>query len=231
LACREDERARRIAQIPDSYNPWLHLTLTVGSGLAVLGVALWFLEDVAWTELLVVPVMFVISNVGEWRAHRDLLHRRIWPVTFLYDQHTPSHHVVYQHDSMGLRSRKELKLILIPPFGVALITVGVAPFAVAAGQLLTPNSGWLVLVTAALYVVTYELTHLSYHWPEDTRLGRNPVIAWLREHHRRHHDPRLMQKWNFNVTVPLWDVVRGTRIRDDQLDERDRERAAVTEGR
>ena len=24
--------------------------------------------------------------------------------------------------------------------------------------------------------------------------------------------PRLMQKWNFNVTVPLWDFVRGTKI-------------------
>jgi len=32
----------------------------------------------------------------------------------------------------------------------------------------------------------------------------------LREHHRRHHHPALMQKWNFNVTVPLFDWVHRT---------------------
>jgi len=30
-----------------------------------------------------------------------------------------------------------------------------------------------------------------------------------------HHAPELMQKWNFNVTIPLWDWVRRT-IRRDQ---------------
>jgi sterol desaturase/sphingolipid hydroxylase (fatty acid hydroxylase superfamily) len=30
----------------------------------------------------------------------------------------------------------------------------------------------------------------------------------LRRHHERHHAPE--RRWNFNVTVPLWDVLRGT---------------------
>ncbi len=36
------------------------------------------------------------------------------------------------------------------------------------------------------------------------------IIRALRTHHARHHDPRLMQRWNFNVTVPLFDAVMGT---------------------
>jgi len=54
-------------------------------------------------------------------------------------------------------------------------------------------------------MVGYELSHLSYHLPETTWIGRRRVIRWLREHHARHHDPRLMQKWNFNVTIPVFD--------------------------
>jgi sterol desaturase/sphingolipid hydroxylase (fatty acid hydroxylase superfamily) len=61
-----------------------------------------------------------------------------------------------------------------------------------------------------LYVLSYEWLHLAYHLPQDTVLGRNPLVRVLARHHARHHDPRLMQKWNFNVTVPLWDWVRGT---------------------
>jgi sterol desaturase/sphingolipid hydroxylase (fatty acid hydroxylase superfamily) len=61
-----------------------------------------------------------------------------------------------------------------------------------------------------LYVVSYEWLHLAYHLPADSFIGRRWLIARLRRHHALHHDPRLMQKWNFNVTFPIWDRVRGT---------------------
>jgi hypothetical protein len=208
----DEKRERVLASISEGYSPWLHLGLTVGSGLAVLAVAVWFIRALEPLELLVVPAMFLVANAGEWWVHRDLLHKRIRPFTILYDQHTPLHHVAYQYDTMGIRSLQELRLILIPPFGVAMITLGVAPFALLAGWLLTANCGWLVLVTAAIYVVVYELLHLTYHLPADGAVGRLALVGWLREHHRRHHDPRLMQRWNMNVSFPLWDVVRRTRI-------------------
>ena len=208
----DHKREQVLASVSEGYNPWLHLCLTVGSGVAVLAVSIWFIEALDVLELLVIPAMFLAANAGEWRVHRDLLHKRIRLFTILYDQHTPLHHVAYQYDTMGIRSLRELKLILIPSFGVAMITVGVAPFALLAGWLVTANCGWLVLVTSALYVVIYELLHLTYHLPPNSALGRLSVVGWLREHHRRHHDPRLMQRWNMNVSFPLWDLVRGTRI-------------------
>jgi sterol desaturase/sphingolipid hydroxylase (fatty acid hydroxylase superfamily) len=85
-----------------------------------------------------------------------------------------------------------------------------APIAFALALLLTHNCGWIALATSGVYVVTYELTHLAYHMPEDSWVGRLPLVAVLREHHRRHHHPALMQKWNFNVTVPLFDWIHGT---------------------
>ena len=61
-----------------------------------------------------------------------------------------------------------------------------------------------------LYVVSYEWLHLSFHLPATHFIARLGVVKKLKRHHATHHDPRLMQKWNFNVTVPLWDWVRGT---------------------
>ena len=90
------------------------------------------------------------------------------------------------------------------------IVLAAAPPALLAGWLLGPNVGWLVLLTAALYVVGYELSHLAYHLPEESFIGQRKLVRVMREHHARHHDPRLMQRYNFNVTVPLGDLLFGT---------------------
>ena len=68
----------------------------------------------------------------------------------------------------------------------------------------------LFIATSLMFFLMYEWLHLAYHIPEGTRLGRNPLIAKLRSLHQRHHDPRLMKRWNFNVTVPLFDWLHGT---------------------
>jgi len=34
--------------------------------------------------------------------------------------------------------------------------------------------------------------------------------VWLRRHHAAHHDPRLMTRYNFNVTFPIADRLFGT---------------------
>ncbi len=210
----EDRREQILSSIPASYSPAAHLAFTVGTGLAVLALALHEMHDVVWQELLVVPAMLLLSNFGEHIAHRRLLHKRVRGFAILYDQHTPRHHVMYPANGMSIRVARELKLVLIPAFGVGLITVSVSPFALGAALLLSPNAGWLVLTAVALYVVTYEVTHLLYHLPEDHVLTRNRVVRFMREHHRRHHNPKLMKRYNFNVTFPLADIVLGTRITD-----------------
>ena len=42
-------------------------------------------------------------------------------------------------------------------------------------------------------------------------MARVPGVAWLRQHHTTHHDPRLMSAWNFNITFPICDALLGTR--------------------
>jgi hypothetical protein len=163
----------------------------------------------AW-QLLLVPVFLVVSNAIEWHAHRGLLHRRTWPLEVLYVRHTPQHHAVYVADDMFIRDWREVKLILLPAWGILAILAAAAPIAAAfvvAGQ---PNLAALWVATVAAYVLAYEWLHLAYHLPADGAVGRLRMTRWLRRHHQRHHAPQHMQRWNFNVSVPLWDHVRGT---------------------
>ncbi len=207
---RQRTRARLLGEIPARYNPWLHLGCTTGIGGALLVLGAFEIHRVRPLELLTLPVVFLLSNGFEWRAHKHLLHRPRWPLQLLYRKHTPEHHVVYVEDDMSIRSFRELRLVLIPAVGVLAIVVSLAPFAALMGRLFTPNVGWLVLLSGGLYMVGYELSHLSYHLPPDSFVGRMSLVRVLRHHHARHHDPRLMQRWNFNVTIPLFDWLYGT---------------------
>jgi hypothetical protein len=207
---RQQVRRRLLGNIPKRYSPWLHLACTTGIGVAVLVIGALGIHRLRAVELVTIPAVFFISNAFEWRAHRGLLHRATWPFEVLYRRHTPEHHVVYIESDMSIRDWRELKLVLIPAAGVLGIVITLAPLSALIGWLVTANAGWLVLATAGLYMVAYELSHLSYHLPPDSFVGRRALVRLLRQHHARHHDPRLMQKWNFNVTIPIFDWIHGT---------------------
>ena len=156
------------------------------------------------------PGVFLLSNFFEWRVHKHVLHKRRWPLQVIYDKHTPMHHMIYIEEDMALRSTKEFRLVLIPAAGVLGIVLAAAPLAILVSKLWSGSAGWLFLLTASLYMVTYEVCHLCYHAPADSFIGRLAFIKVMRAHHAKHHDPRFMQKWNFNVTVPLFDWLMGT---------------------
>lgn len=206
-----------IASIPTGYRPWLHLAGTVGGGVVTLIVAAMFIHDVTPVELLTIPAMLVFSNALEWWIHKHPLHHRTRMMEILYDLHTKRHHMAYDYDTMPMESYRELRLVLMPAVGLWALVVAISPLAALCGWILSANCGWLVLLMASLYMVAYELTHLAYHLPSGHPIGDSRIVAWLREHHRRHHDARLMRRWNFNVTVPLFDVLMGTHLSDAEM--------------
>jgi sterol desaturase/sphingolipid hydroxylase (fatty acid hydroxylase superfamily) len=111
---------------------------------------------------------------------------------------------------MAIRSAREFRFVLIPPYGIVAAFFSALPIPGALALLGQWNLALLFMATGMGYVVSYEWLHLAYHLPVDSFFGRLKLVAMLRRHHATHHDPELMQKWNFNVTVPLWDLVRGT---------------------
>ena len=216
---REALRRELLSEIPAWYRPWVHLAVPTTFGLAIVAAALMMLEDLTAWELVAIPATFIFANTVEWFAHRDLLHTRTWYAPVLYDQHTPRHHMLYTTDAMEIRDRREFRLVLIPAYGIMLIFLTTAPIV---GGLLwfgLPNLAALFVATSMLYTVSYEWLHLSYHLGSDTWIGRRRIIAFLRNHHAVHHDLRLMQRYNFNVTIPFFDWLRGTVYREEAAGE------------
>jgi sterol desaturase/sphingolipid hydroxylase (fatty acid hydroxylase superfamily) len=202
------DRAALLAELPRGYNPYLHLAVPNLFGGLVISLSLRALSGPTPLQWLVVPAMILISIAAEWRFHRDVLHRRVAPFTAFHDYHTLSHHSVYRRGDMAIRDPRELRGILFPPWAIFVVFALTAPLAWLLAWPLGRDAGLLFLATAHAYLLAYEALHLAYHLPE--RLRRwwplRPLAAW----HEAHHDPRLMQRFNFGVTCPLWDHVRGT---------------------
>lgn len=214
---RDRIRSQAVSEIPSWYNPWAHLMATTGIGVLALLLGTWQLGKlgpVKASDLLIIPITFLLANLFEWRVHKHVLHRRRWPMEILYDKHTPMHHMIYIEEDMTLRSQREFRLVLIPAAGVLGVVLVTTPFAVLISALWSTAAGWMFLVSASLYMVTYELLHLAYHAPKDSFIGRLRFISAMRRHHARHHNPRLMQRYNFNVIIPLSDYLLGTMAPD-----------------
>ncbi len=210
---REEVRARWHAQVPAWYSPWAHLAFPslVGGGL-VVGAVLAIHELRPW-QCLVVPAVFVLSNIVEWRAHKHVLHRRMWPLHELYERHTPNHHRVFITTDMAIRSVREFKFVLLPFYAILGILAISSPIALVLALTGMRNLAALYIASCAVYVVAYEWLHLSFHLHPDSPVGRMWIVRTLGRHHATHHNPALMQKWNFNVMPPLWDWVKGTLYR------------------
>lgn len=199
-----------LATIPAWYSPALHLAIPSLFGLAILIAAAWHVEALRPVELLAIPVTYFLGLGFEWRVHKSVLHRRLPLVGELYARHELQHHVVYTYAEMSMKSPRELRLILMPAYAVVLSFAMMLPGAFLAGALLSRNVALLHVATSMVFFLVYEWLHCAYHLPERSAAYRLPFLRWMRELHRRHHDPRLMKRWNFNVTLPLFDVLYGT---------------------
>jgi hypothetical protein len=207
------------------YSPWLHLMATTSICLGGMALAVFIAEPLAWWHVLFGVGLFIMSNAAEWRLHKDVLHVRRKPVQFIYDRHTPQHHMVFITDDMEMKSRKEWKLVLMPSFGILMLFLSLlpaawliyhaVPFRIASDHD-QHNLAAVFLFVTMFYVVSYEWLHLAHHLPAEHPVARMGVFKALKRHHAIHHDPRLMRRFNFNVNLPLWDYVRGTVARDQE---------------
>ncbi len=209
---RHDARREAIVakHVPARYRPAIHLAIPTSVGLGVMIAAAALLRAVTWVDLLAVPLTFLGAFGLEWRAHKTILHRRTRGLELLYERHELAHHVLYTYDALAMRSGRELFLILMPPYAIGLVFGMVVPIAGLVYALFGANAALLTTASSMAFFLSYEWLHLAYHLPPESFVGRLRLVRVLRELHRRHHDPRLMKRWNFNVTVPVFDWVHGT---------------------
>ncbi len=204
----------RARHIPAWYRGELHVAWTAACVLGPAAYCLRQLRGPSALELACVPAMFVLGSLVVWALHKHVLHRPVPGLRRVYVIHTLQHHRFYTYEHGEPDSTRDYYITLFPlAFGpcLALSAYLLGRFVVSA---ISPNLGLLFTIMAVVYYGLYELVHLASHLPAHARVLRLPLLRHLREHHRLHHDPRLMRKHNFNIVLPLFDWLFGTRARE-----------------
>jgi hypothetical protein len=204
-----DRRSKIIGETPKWYNPWVHLLVPSLGGATIIAACLALRKDPRPAHLLAVPAAFLFLNLFEWFIHRRLLHDRWGPMAFLNERHI-EHHTVFHEDDMAIRHPDELRFVLMPAFAIIAAFFASLPIPLAMAWFGLHDPACYFAATTMTYLVSYELLHASYHAPEGSFLARTRFISILRRHHTRHHNPYLMRWLNFNVTVPLGDLLLRT---------------------
>jgi hypothetical protein len=157
---------------------------------------------------LTLAAMLVAIVLGEWASHRWTMHVPRFPRA-VHHRHVLEHHAFFTDAHMAIDAWEDIRWVLFPPWALPLLVASILPYFAALYVLASPRLAWLLLLAVIGYYGVYEATHVLAHLP----LGRGPggrVIAAVTRHHRVHHDPQLMRRWNFNFVLPLGDWLFGT---------------------
>jgi hypothetical protein len=192
-------------------------TMAIAAMLASLGFLL--ASRARPLDWVLMPIFFVVANLLEWSVHRYPMHRPMTP-RLMYKNHTLLHHIAFTDRNMPVVEARELGLVMMPWYTMLGLFVVASPVMVLAGLLRGPGLAGVFLLAAVLYFLAYESLHALYHLPDATldRIGLGHLGAFraMQAHHARHHVLRRMSATNFNVTVPLWDWIFGTRERGER---------------
>jgi hypothetical protein len=153
---------------------------------------------------------FLLTNLGEYAAHRWPLHRPMLPRA-VYERHVREHHAFFTWERMAVDAWPEIRWVLFPPWALPLLVATVLPLALLLGAVAGSRAAWLFVLVVISYYALYEVLHALAHLPADAPLARVRLVRALTHHHHVHHDLALMRRWNFNFAIPLFDALLGTR--------------------
>jgi sterol desaturase/sphingolipid hydroxylase (fatty acid hydroxylase superfamily) len=152
--------------------------------------------------LLLIPVF--LAGAALWTLAEYLLHR----------------FAMHEMGGKGMMSREHLEHHVESGWALAytnvLSWIGVG----LVGGLIWAPLGWLVggLPAAAALALGWVVGYFFYEYQHSSahlRAPRGRYTTWLRRHHFHHHFGHPMR--NHGVTVPLWDMVFGTREEPTQV--------------
>ena len=206
----------REERFPAGYSGPAHVAFTSALSIAVIALAISRLSAVRPVEWAVIPITFLVCNLGEYLGHRGPMHHARAGLSKVYRRHTGEHHRFFTREAMFYASSRDFYMVLFPPVLQIFFLGGIAtPLALLVFGLSTANAGWLFVATVMAYYFLYEILHFCHHLPTSGWMGALPLLPRLRRHHALHHDPRLMLRANFNISFPLCDLLFGTMYRED----------------
>ena len=175
------------------------------------------IQEISMGVCIAIPIIFLFGNWIEYVLHRFPLHHLRPGFKEIFKIHTKQHHQYFTDKAMGFETHKDFHLVFFPywsPILFVVATSALGHFALA--PIFSPEIGHLFAAMAPLNLFLYEILHFCYHLDEKNPLTKIPFIRTLRQHHIVHHNPGLMKKYNFNLTMPIFDWIYGTTYEPQQ---------------
>ena len=201
----------RAENIGTSYSGKLHFVFITLWCVAGISVCMYYVSNPTLKQLLVVPLTFLYTNFFEYVGHRYPMHHRYQALKAVFKRHTMQHHHFFTNEQMNCDTVNDFKIILFPPVLLIFFSVFfVLPVFGLIYYLFSMNVALLYVATTLLYYLNYEWLHLAYHLPETSWVYKVPGLKLLRRLHHNHHNLKEMDKYNFNISYPVFDLVFGT---------------------
>ncbi|ALJ37478.1 MULTISPECIES: sterol desaturase family protein [Azospirillum] len=194
------------------YNGWLHVAVIYTIGLTAMYIYVTNIEAVRWWEWLTVPAVFLICNFFEWFLHAQIMHRpQSNPgLRAIYTRHTLMHHQFFTEHEMRFADQFDWRVTFFPPYALVVFILMSIPGSLFVGWLISPNVGWLLMVTTTGMYLTYEFMHFCCHVNDNWFVRNCPFVNTIRRHHTAHHNQAIMMERNMNLTFPIADWLFGT---------------------
>jgi hypothetical protein len=209
--------------VPESYSGYRHMFATNAICLSILVVAAIQIHSTSMMELMAAPLTFIYANYSEYDRHKGPSHHPRGWLKFLYERHTIQHHGFFTDELMTYDTSQDFKVVLFP-VGLVLFYVSLLllPEAGLMAILISTNVAAIFAVTAILCFMNLDWMHFYYHLADDSKLAKAlsilPFARAMKANHILHHNPRMMSKYNFNITYPIFDYFFGTLYREEQAD-------------
>lgn len=211
MTTREFRQYYKAHLCPRFYDGRLHFAFTALMALGIITLSVTKLAHIGLLEWITVPLTFVYNNMAEYFGHKGPMHHPKNGLRRIYERHTLQHHKYFTHDDMEMDGPADYYAVLFPPTLVLFFAGGFGvPMWFLLDGFASENVAWLFVLTSAAYFLNYEIFHYCWHLPESSWVYRLPFMRLLRRLHMHHHNPRLMTRWNFNISYPLGDFLFGT---------------------
>lgn len=200
------------------YSGWWHMLSVLGVGLCVMVFSFFQINAITLIELITVPATLLAVNFAEYAAHRWLGHRKTSYGKLFYSRHTGDHHSFFHSTAMGFESVRDWRVVLFPVYLIVVFVLLLTlPLGYVLHGLFAGNVAYLFAISSIGGYLLYEILHFSYHIPVGHWAEKLFLIipGWrrLRSLHVAHHEREHMQHVNFNITLPIFDILLGTLYR------------------
>lgn len=187
--------------------------------VAVFIISTFILDQPVWQYALWSISAYILANGMEWFMHRYPMHARFPLLNWAFEAHTGRHHAITRSDRtyycQNDHEASHVQFSWYAPFVALSVHCGVfvIPFGLLGGA---PAICGMVSAFTVQYLL-YEFTHWYMHMPGNKWFERTRYFQLIKKLHWQHH--RSVQT-NFNVAVPLADLVLGTLKRPNPNDAR-----------